>query len=85
MLKTETVELGLDQCRGELAVGRGHGEQTAAHNTLGRSAFVDIDMGRVGTHHSVMRTAHGVDVQHIGPSAIEYKVDPCRGTEDLFE
>ena len=83
--KTKAVQLCLDQFGRQFAVRRVDREQTASHYALRCSALVDVDMSRVGTHHGMVRAAHGVDVQHIGSRTVKYEIHLCLGSKNLLE
>ena len=76
MLEAEAMQPCLHQLGSELAVGGVDGEQTAADDTLGSTAFVDVDMCRLSAHHSLVRAAHGVDAEHVGTGAVEDEIYP---------
>ena len=85
VLKTEAMELGFDQLRGEFAIGGGHSEEAAANDALRCTTFVDVDVCSFGTDHGMMRAAHGVDVEHVGTCAVEDEIDTCLRTESVLE
>ena len=54
VLEAEAMQARLDQLGRQLAVRRVDRQQAAAHDTLRRTAFVDVDMGGLGTHHGLV-------------------------------
>ena len=85
VLEAETVKARAHQVGRQLAVGRLHRQQAATHHPLRRPALVHVDMRRLGTHHRLVASAHGVDAQHVGPRAVEHQVYPRLLTEGLLE
>ena len=85
VLKTEAMELGFDQLRGEFAIGGGHSEEAAANDALRCTTLVDVDVCSFGTDHGMMRAAHGVDVENVGTCAVEDEIDTCLRTESVLE
>ena len=71
VLEPDAVQVLFYQIGSEFAVGCGHGEQLGTGNSLRSTAFIDVDMGGLGTDDGVVRTQHGVDTQHVGPRAVE--------------
>lgn len=85
VLEAETMEPRGDQLRGELAVRGIDSEQPASHNALWRTTFVDVDMGRLGAHHGVVRTTHKVEGEHIGARTVENEIDTGGRTKMVTE
>ena len=54
MLETKAMKTSFDQIRGQLSIGCVDSEQTAPHDALRRTTFVNVDMGSLGTYHSFM-------------------------------
>ena len=83
VFKTKAVQLGLHQFGRQFAVGCIDRQQSAANDPLRRATLVDIDMCRLGTHHRLVRTAHGINAQHIGPCSIEHQIYTSLRTKRL--
>ena len=85
VLEAEAVQTCLHQLGRQLAVGRVDSEESTSHHPLRGTAFVDIDMCRLGAHHGLVRAAHGVDTQHIGTRTVKHQIHTCLWTENVLE
>ena len=85
VLESEAVETSADEGWSKLAIGGIDCQESATHQALGSTAFVDIDMSSLGTYHRLVRAAHKVNVQHIGTSAVENEIDFGLRAEMLTE
>ena len=63
--------LRVDQLGGELAVGRGHGEQLEPAHPLGRAALVDVDVRALGAHHGTPSIGDRLQRDHIRTRTVE--------------
>lgn len=49
----------------------------------GGAAFVDMDVGSIGTDHGMVRTAHGIDRKNVGAGAVENEINRSLRAEEV--
>jgi hypothetical protein len=81
VLVPSTCGLTVDQLGGQLAVGRGDGEQLDAGHPLGGPVLVGVDVRRLGADHPTPRRQDGLQRHHVGSGAVEHREDLHLRTE----
>ena len=73
MLKTKAMHASHHQFGSEFPVRSVDGEQAATDDTLGRAAFINVDVRGLGTNHCLMRAHHSVDSHGVGTGAVKHE------------